>query len=79
MDRRVVTVNRFQRGPAHQLRTLFGDLAAHHLGIGLAVTGRQPSPRAQRFRRSESIDVSDLGDEDRCDGAPTPSRAWIAW
>ena len=45
----VVADDRFERGPAHQLRALFGDLAAHDFGVGLAMPGREPGPRAQRF------------------------------
>jgi hypothetical protein len=43
--------------------------SAHDFGVGLAMTGRQPRPRAQRLRGAEASHVTGLGDEDGRDGA----------
>jgi hypothetical protein len=66
----VVADDRLERSPTHQLRTLLRDLGASDFGVGLAVAGREPRPRAQSFRGSEPADVADLSDEDRGDRAP---------
>src|SRR3954454_18537219 len=68
----VVADDRLECRPTHQLRTLLRDLAAHDLGIGLPMSRRQAGPRTERFGRSEPTDVTDLGDEDRAEGATDP-------
>jgi hypothetical protein len=65
----VVADDCFECRPADQLRALFGDLAAHDLGVGLAMAGRQPGPRTQRFGGTEPADVTDLSHEDRAERA----------
>jgi hypothetical protein len=65
-------------GPADQPRALFGDRAAAHGGVGLAVAGRQPSPGAQLRGGGEAADVADLGDEDGGQHRAHPGMAWMA-
>jgi hypothetical protein len=46
-------MDRLDRCPPHQLRSLLGDPATVHGGVGLPVLGRQPRPRADRLCRAE--------------------------
>src|SRR4029453_6447694 len=41
--------DRFDRSPAHQRRSCFGDPPAAHLGIRFSMSRREPSPRTKTF------------------------------
>jgi len=73
----VVAGDRFQRGPTDQPRAHLGDRPADDFGVGLAMTRGESSPRAQRLSGAEAVHVADLGDEDRCDGAPDQGQALL--
>lgn len=51
----------FDGCPAHQLRSLLGDSAPVHSGVGLVVAWGQRCPAAQLGRSREPPDVADLG------------------
>src|SRR5215213_4422635 len=65
LGRGLVTLHRFDRCPADQLRALFGDMPAMYDGVGLAVAWGQSGPAAQLGGPGESVHVTDLGDEYR--------------
>ena len=65
-------LHRLDRGPTDQSGALFGDPAAVHVGVGLAVLGGQPGPAGQLRGVLEPGDVADLGDEDRTQDRPDP-------
>ena len=67
-------LHRLDRGPTDQSRTLFGDPAAVHVGVGLTVLGGQPGPAGQLRGVLEPGDVADLGDEDRTQDRPDPGN-----
>ncbi len=62
----------FDRGPADQTRALFADPAAVHGGVGFVVLRRQTCPGPQLVRTTESVHVTDLGDEHRPQGLTRP-------
>jgi hypothetical protein len=65
----------FDRGPAHQPRSLLGDPPAVHRGIGLMVLRGQPGPAGQLRCPAESAHLADLGDEHRGQDRPPPRRS----
>ena len=52
------TLDRFHRRPADQPRSLLGDRAAAHVGVGLVVLGGEPGPARQLRRVVEPGDVA---------------------
>ena len=70
----VTALHGLDRGPADQPRALFGDPAAMHGSVGLAMLRVQPGPAGQLRRPREPSDLADLGDEHRRQDGPDPGN-----
>ena len=66
-------------GPAHQARTLFGDMASADLGVGLVVGRGEPGPAAQVPGALEPRMSPISATKTEANTGPTPGMAWTAW